>query len=152
MNNLAHLPQPCPNLAHGHGLHTLPTLPTPLWGGHGQEGRITEKKEADKVTPCPTPRRRLYRPPQANLAPIKNRGRLCRVQVERVTPHRAEGAVAFNDGTEASVARGPILDGLRLAERNGSMIDVELADYGNGWMVGKILPPSAEWRPLWWLP
>jgi hypothetical protein len=67
------------------------------------------------------------------------------VQVERVTPHRAEGFVAFNDGAEASVMRGPILDGLRLAERNGSMIDAELADYGGGWTVAGILPASKEW-------
>jgi hypothetical protein len=68
--------------------------------------------------------------------------------VEKVTPHRAEGVVAFNDGNEASVMRGPILDGLRLAERNGSMMDVELCDYGSGWMVERILPASDQWRAL----
>ncbi len=70
------------------------------------------------------------------------------MQAEKVTPHRAEGFVAFNDGVEASVMRGPILDGLRLAERNGSMMDVELADYGKGWMVERILPASNQWRVL----
>jgi hypothetical protein len=70
------------------------------------------------------------------------------VQAEKVTPHRAEGFVTFNDGNEASVMRGPILDGLRLAERNGSMMDVDLADYGNGWMVERILPASDAWKAL----
>lgn len=148
MNNLAHLPQPCPNLAHGHGPQTLPTLPHPLRGGHGQEGALTEKKEADQERPCPTERRRLYRRPQTNLAPAQRRGRLSRVQVETLRPHRAEAFVAFNDGVEATAARGPVLDGLQLASRNGAMIDVELADYGNGWLVEQLSPPSDCWQPL----
>jgi hypothetical protein len=73
---------------------------------------------------------------------------LSRVQVEHLRPHRAEAFVAFNDGTEATAARGPILDGLQLASRNGAMIDAELADYGNGWMVERLLPTSEQWRPL----
>jgi hypothetical protein len=73
---------------------------------------------------------------------------LRRVQAERFVPHRAEGFVAFNDGVEASVMLGPIMDALRLAERKGSMIDAELADYGEGWMVERILPASEQWQAV----
>ncbi len=85
-------------------------------------------------------------------SPPIRRGRLCRVQAEKVTPHRAEGFVRFNDGNEASVLRGPILDGLRLAECNGRMMDVDLADYGTGWAVERIRPASDQWRALEVLP
>ena len=43
---------------------------------------------------------------------------------------------------------GPIMDALRLAERKGSMIDAELADYGEGWMVERILPASDQWQAV----
>ncbi|MBU3665625.1 MAG: hypothetical protein FGM15_07085 [Chthoniobacterales bacterium] len=96
----------------------------------------------------PNERRRLYRRLEPPTSPPIRTGKLRRVQVEKVTPHRAEGFVAFNDGVEAGVMRGPILDGVRLAERNGSVMDVDLADYGNGWMVERILPASGQWQAL----
>jgi hypothetical protein len=148
MSLSAPMPQPCPNLPQGQGNTTLPLCPHPLRGGQVGQGYCKGNETPEKPTTCPEPRRRLYRRPEPpTSAPIR-RGRLRRVQAEKVAPHRAEGFVAFNDGVEASVMRGPILDGLRLAERNGSMMDVELADYGNGWMVERILPASGQWARL----
>jgi hypothetical protein len=140
----APVPQPCPDRAHGHSGSSVPTCPLSLDRGTG-----TAHFEGKRTRPSvPNERRRLYRrPTPPTSAPIR-RGRLRRVQAEKVTPHRADGFVAFNDGNEASVMRGPILDGLRLAERNGSMMDVDLADYGNGWMVERILPASDAWKAL----
>jgi hypothetical protein len=141
MTQCAHVPKACPERAHGHGESSVPTCPLSLDRGTG-----TAHFKGSEVEPSvPQERRRLYRPAQLPSSPPIRGGRLRRVQVERVTPHRAEGFVAFNDGAEASVMRGPILDGLRLAERNGSMIDAELADYGGGWTVAGILPASKEW-------
>jgi len=148
MSLSAPMPQACPNLPQGQGIKTLPLCPHPLRGGQVGQVNTKDKNEAEKVTTCPEPRRRLYRRPTLPTSPPIRRGRLRRVQAEKVTPHRAEGFVRFNDGVEASVMRGPILDGLRLAERNGSMMDVEVADYGNGWAVERILPPSGKWAKL----
>jgi hypothetical protein len=148
MSLSAPMPQPCPNLPQGQGNPTLPPCPHPLRGGRMGRGYCEVKEASKKPTTCPEPRRRLYRRPEPpTSAPIR-RGRLRRVQAEKVTPRRAEGFVAFNDGNEASVMRGPILDGLRLAERSGSMMDVELADYGAGWTVERILPASGQWARL----
>lgn len=140
----APVPQACPERAHGRGVSSVPLCPLSLDRGTG-----TAHFEVNEVEPSvPQERRRLYRraePPTS--APIR-KGRLRRVQVEKVTPHRAEGFVAFNDGVEASAPRGPILDGLRLAERNGAMIDAELADYGAGWLVTRVMTPSSHWQRL----
>lgn len=148
MTQLAPMPRACPSLPQGQGKSTLPLCPSPLREGQGGAGHCKVIKRADEGMVCPAPRKRLFRRPELPSSPPIRKGRLRRVQVEKVTPHRAEGFVAFNDGVEASVMRGPILDGLRLAERNGSMIDAELADYGEGWMVERILPASGQWRAL----
>jgi hypothetical protein len=148
MSLSAPLPRTCPDLPQGQGKSTLPLCPSPLREGQEGAGHCKVIETADKGRVCPAPRKRLYRRPEPPaVAPIR-KGRLRRVQVEKVTPHRAEGFVMFNDGNEASVMRGPILEGLRLAERNGSMMDVELADYGNGWAVERILPASRQWARL----
>jgi hypothetical protein len=148
MSLSAPMPQACPNLPQGQGQMNLPPCPSPFRGGQVGAGHTAGKNEAENRGTCPEQRRRLYRPPQRPTSPPIRRGRLRRVQVEKVTPHRAEGFVAFNDGVEASVMRGPILDGLRLAERNGAMLDAELADYGTGWMVERVLPVSDQWQRL----
>jgi hypothetical protein len=144
MTHRAHVPKACPERAQGHSESSVPTCPLSLDRGTG-----TAHFEGERTRPSvPDGRKRLYRPLTRPTSPPIRSGRLRRVQVEKVTPHRAEGVVAFNDGNEASVMRGPILDGLRLAERNGSMMDVELCDYGSGWMVERILPASDQWRAL----
>lgn len=140
----APVPQACPERAHGHGESSVPTCPLSLDRGTG-----TAHFEGNQRKPSvPQERRRLYRPVQPPSSPPIRKGRLRRVQVEKVAPHRAEAFVAFNDGVEASVMRGPILDGLRLAERNGAMLDADLADYGAGWMVERVLPASDQWQRL----
>jgi len=140
----AHVPTTCPQRAQRHGKGTVPVCPTPLRGGTHRAHHCSDQSTGS----VPEQRKRLYRAPQQPQGPPIRRGRLRRVQVQKVTPHRAEGFAVFNDGNEASVMRGPILDGLRLAERNGSMMDVELADYGEGWMVERILPASETWKAL----
>lgn len=140
----APVPKACPERAHGHSESSVPTCPLSLDRGTG----TAHFKGEERKPSVPQERRRLYRRPEPPTSPPIRRGRLRRVQVENVTPHRAEGFVAFNDGVEASVMRGPILDGLRLAERNGSMIDALLEDYGKGWLVAAILPASGQWEPL----
>lgn len=140
----APVPQACPERAHGRSVSSVPLCPLSLDRGTGTahfEGR-------DRESSVPQGRKRLYRPAQLPSSPPIRSGRLRRVQVEKVTPHRAEGFVAFNDGVEASVMRGPILDGLRLAERNGAMLDAELSDYGTGWLVTRIIAPSDQWQAL----
>ena len=140
----APVPQACPERAHGRSVSSVPLCPLSIDRGTGTahlEGR-------DRESSVPQGRKRLYRPAQLPSSPPIRSGRLRRVQVEKVTPHRAEGFVAFNDGVEAAAPRGPILDGLRLAERNGSMIDALLEDYSNGWLVAAILPASGQWEPL----
>jgi hypothetical protein len=144
MSQRAPVPTACPQRAHGHSMMSVPLCPMSLDMGTGK-AHHQPNKTSESV---PNERRRLYRRPTLPTSPPIRRGRLRRVQAEKVTPHRAEGFVTFNDGNKASVMRGPILDGLRLAERNGSMMDVELADYGSGWMVERILPASDQWRAL----
>ena len=140
----APVPKACPQRAHGRSVSSVPLCPLSLDRGTG-----TAHFEGNKRKPSvPQERRRLYRPAQLPSSPPIRRGRLRRVQAERFVPHRAEGFVAFNDGVEASVMLGPIMDAMRLVERKGSMIDAELADYGEGWMVERILPASGQWRAL----
>ena len=140
----APVPQACPERAQGRSVSSVPLCPLSLDRGTG-----TAHFEGNERKPSvPQERRRLYRPVQLPSSPPIRKGRLRRVQVEKVTPHHAEGFVAFNDGIEASVMRGPILDGLRLAERNGAMLDAELADYGTGWLVTRIMAPSDQWQRL----
>lgn len=148
MTQLAPLPRTCPNLPQGQGNSTLPLCPSPLREGQEGAGHCKVIRRADEGRVCPSPRKRLYRRPEPPISAPIRRGRLRRVQVEKVTPHRAEAFVAFNDGVEASVMRGPILDGLRLAERNGAMLDAELADHGTGWLVTRIMAPSDQWQAL----
>lgn len=140
----APVPKACPERAQGRSVSSVPLCPLSLDRGTG-----TAHFEGSQRKPSvPQERRRLYRRPEPPTSPPIRKGRLRRVQVEKITPHRAEGFVAFNDGVEAAAPRGPILDGLRLAERNGSMIDALLEDYGNGWLVAAILPASGQWEPL----
>jgi len=144
MSQRAHVPTACPQRAQGHGKKTVPVCPMSL-----DMGTVGARHWGIPTSQSvPNGRRRLYRRPELAPTPPIRRGRLRRVQVEKVTPHRAEGFVIFNDGVQAGVMRGPTLDGLRLAERNGSMMDVELADYGEGWMVDRILPASESWNRL----
>jgi len=148
ITHCAPVPQACPERAPGHGETSVPLCPGSL-----DRGTATAHMEGGRTRPTvPQDRRRLYRPITRPTSPPIRRGRLCRVQAEKVTPHRAEGFVRFNDGNEATVLRGPILDGLRLAECNGRMMDVDLADYGTGWAVERIRPASDQWRALEVLP
>jgi len=140
----APVPKACPQRAHGHSKMSVPLCPVSLDRGTGK-AHYQPNKTSWSV---PQERKRLYRPAQPPSSPPIRRGRLRRVQAERFVPHRAEGFVAFNDGVEASVMIGPIMDALRLAERKGSMIDAELADYGEGWMVERILPASEQWQAV----
>lgn len=151
----APVPKACPERAQGRSVSSVPLCPLSLDRGTG-----TAHFEGSQRKPSvPQERRRLYRRPEPPTSPPIRKGRLRRVQVEKMlsrksvntkkdNAHRAEGFVAFNDGVEAAAPRGPILDGLRLAERNGSMIDALLEDYGNGWLVAAILPASGQWEPL----
>ena len=140
----APVPKACPQRAHGHSKMSVPLCPVSLDRGTGKAHHQPNKTSWS----VPQERKRLYRPAQPPSSPPIRRGRLRRVQAERFVPHRAEGFVAFNDGVEASVMLGPIMDALRLAERKGSMIDAELADYGEGWMVERILPASEQWQAV----
>jgi len=144
MATCAPVPKACPQRAHGHSKMSVPLCPMSLDMGTGKAHHQPNKTSGS----VPQERKRLYRPAQPPSSPPIRRGRLRRVQAERFVPHRAEGFVAFNDGVEASVMLGPIMDALRLAERKGSMIDAELSDYGEGWIVTLIMAPSDQWDTL----
>lgn len=183
MSVVAHLPKACPTLPNGQGKLNLPICPHPLRGGRYGQGNEGIDRGEENSPCCPTPRKRLFRrregseigadrrtdpraaavdcqpaapsapaPPQGSGAPIR-RGRVRRVQVERIALRREAAEVWFNDGVEAAAPRGPIADRLRAVERSGEMIDAELADYGSGWIVEAVEAVSAEWRRLEvWLP
>jgi hypothetical protein len=91
-------------------------------------------------------------PPEAATVPpagpALRRGRVRRVQVERIVIRREAAEVWFNDGVEATVPRGPIAERLRGVERSGEMIDGVLADHGNGWIIEAVEAASAEWRQI----
>ncbi len=80
---------------------------------------------------------------------VLRRGRLRRVQIAHLGGAPPASLVEFNDGTEARV--GPPPDRARLVRLAASAgwIDVELVDRGTGcWIVERLLPASADWRPL----
>jgi hypothetical protein len=70
------------------------------------------------------------------------------VQVSHLGGEPAASLVEFNDGTEARVGREPDRARLVRLEASAGWIDVELVDRGTGWIVERLLPASAEWRPL----
>ena len=89
----ARVPQACPERAQGHGVSSVPTCPLSLDRGTG-----TAHFEGNQRKPSvPEERRRLYRRHEPPTSPPICQGRLRRVQVDKVTPHRAEAFVAFND-------------------------------------------------------
>ena len=75
-------------------------------------------------------------------------GRLRRVQVSHLAGDPAGSLVEFNDGTEARVGWGPDRARLARVAAAAAWADAELVDRGTGWIVTRLLPTSAEWRPL----
>jgi hypothetical protein len=75
-------------------------------------------------------------------------GRLRRVQVSHLGGTPAGSLVEFNDGTEARVGWGTDRGRLARTAAAAAWIDAELVDRGTGWLVGRLLPASTEWRPL----
>jgi len=75
-------------------------------------------------------------------------GRLRRVQVAHLAGDPAGSLVEFNDGTEARVGWGPDRARLARVAAAAAWADAELVDRGTGWIVTRLLPTSAEWRPL----
>ena len=151
---------PCPKRAQSVPMGTVDVcVPRahPFKGGHGHAttSSIFQRKEKDR--PCPTSgtqRKRLFRPPsepeQVDNVSLKKPTRttlLHRVQVESVENKETHALVAFNCGTLSVVRKdGKMRHRLDMAQVEASMNNIQLGDFGSGWVVMDISPPSAEWK------
>jgi hypothetical protein len=78
----------------------------------------------------------------------KCRCRLTRNQVERMEGEHGNVTI-FNEGEHFTARAVSKADQKKLeaACSSGEPMDVDLIDYGSGWLIKKIHPPSAEWKP-----
>jgi hypothetical protein len=78
--------------------------------------------------------------------PLRRR-RITRNQVERMVG-KLGNIVIFNEGEEATsrAVRQTDQEILEAACRSGAEVDAEVVDYGSGWLIEKIHPPSAHWQ------
>lgn len=54
----------------------------------------------------------------------------------------------FNEGDQytARAFKDAHIKKLKAADKSGDTLDIDLVDYGTGWLVAKIRPPSKEWK------
>ena len=72
---------------------------------------------------------------------------LHRVQVESIRRRENHAVVAFNCGMVLVVQKdGKMRHRLDMAHLEASMNKISLGDFGSGWVVMDISPPSAEWK------
>lgn len=83
----------------------------------------------------------------ADLGACRRRAKLTRNQVERIEGEFCNVAI-FNEGQDYAARATRETDRKRLAQasQSGEPLDLELVDYGSGWLVKKIKRPSEEWQ------
>ena len=83
----------------------------------------------------------------ANLGRCRRRAKLTRNQVERMDGEFGNLAI-FNEGEDYAARATGVADRKRLerASQGGEPLDLELADYGSGWLVEKIETASEDWQ------
>jgi hypothetical protein len=83
----------------------------------------------------------------ANLDACRRRAKLTRNQVEHMGGEFGNLA-NFNEGEDYAARATGETDRKRLeqASKSGEPLDLELADYGSGWIIEKIKPASEEWQ------
>ena len=108
---------------------------------------INQSKKPEASVPIP-PRvhRRLFVMPNKGKRVLRKM-RLQRVQVEKVSLADDKAIIDFNDGSAASVSTSVhLFNRLTEIRRRASMHDVTCRDYGRGWVVAEVFPPSDEWE------
>lgn len=83
----------------------------------------------------------------ADLGGCRRRAKLTRNQVEHMEGEFGNVAI-FNEGQDYAARATRETDRKRLAQasQSGEPLDIELVDYGSGWLVEKIKRPSEEWQ------